>query len=54
MMLAELQKGIIFSPELRLEHGKSRWKDLDEKKVIEISGRGFKMMEESEILITHP
>jgi hypothetical protein len=32
----------------------SGWKDLDEKKVMEISRRGFEMMEESEILMPHP
>jgi hypothetical protein len=46
MMPEELWKGITSNPELRFEHGNSRWKSLDEQKVMEISRRGFKMMEE--------
>jgi hypothetical protein len=48
MILEELQKGINSNPELEFEHGNSRWRALDEQKVMERSIRGFKMMEESE------
>jgi hypothetical protein len=54
MMPEELRKGITSNPELGFEHGNSRWKSLDEQKVMDISRRGFKMMEEREILMPHP
>jgi hypothetical protein len=54
MMLEELQKGIISNSELESEHGNSRWKALEEKKMTKISGRVFDMTEESEILMPHP
>jgi hypothetical protein len=54
MMPEELQKGITSNPELGFEHGNSRWKSLDEQKMMEISGRGFEMIEKSEILMPHP
>ena len=54
MMLAQLQKVITPNPELRFEHGNGGWKSLDKQKVVEISRRGFEMMEESEILMPHP
>jgi hypothetical protein len=53
MMHEELQKGITSNPELGFEHGNSRWKALDEKKVMDISRRGFEMMEERKILMPH-
>jgi hypothetical protein len=54
MKLEELRKGITSNPELGFEHGNSGWKYLDEKKVMETSRRGFKMIKESEILMPHP
>jgi hypothetical protein len=39
MMTEELQKGINSNPELGFEHGNSRWKSLDEQKVMERSGK---------------
>jgi hypothetical protein len=54
MRLEELRKGITSNPELRFEHDDSGWKSLDEKKVMETSRRGFKMMEEIKILMPHP
>jgi hypothetical protein len=36
------------------EHGNNHWKSLEEHKVMEISGRGFKMVEERKILMPHP
>jgi hypothetical protein len=53
-MHEEIQKGITSHPEIIFEHGNSCWKSLDEYKVMETSGRGFEMMEESKILIPHP
>jgi hypothetical protein len=52
MMPEEIWKGITSNLELGFEHGNSHWKALDEQKVMEILRRGFKMMEESEILIS--
>jgi len=37
----ELRKGITSNPELIFEHGNSRWKSLDKKKVMDMSGRGL-------------
>jgi hypothetical protein len=54
MMPEELRKGITSNPELGFEHGNSRWKDLDEQKMMEISGRGFEMIEKRKILMPHP
>jgi hypothetical protein len=54
MMLEELQRGLTSNLELIFEHGNSCWKALDEQKMMEISRRGFKMMEESKILMPHP
>jgi hypothetical protein len=54
MMPEELRKGITSNPVLGFEHGNSCWGDLGEQKVMEISRRGFEMMEESEILMPHP
>jgi hypothetical protein len=36
------------------EHGSSRWEALVEQKVMEVSGRGFKMIEKRKILMPHP
>ena len=54
MMPEELQKGITSNLELGFEHGDSGLKSLDEQKVMEISGRGFEMIEKSEILMPLP
>jgi hypothetical protein len=54
MMLAQLHKGITLNPELGFEHGNGGWKYLDEQKVMEILRRGFKMINESGILMPHP
>jgi hypothetical protein len=54
MMHEELQKGITSNPELGFEYSDSHWKSLEEKKRMEISRRGFNMIEKSEILMPHP
>jgi hypothetical protein len=53
-MSEELQKGITSNPELGFEHGNSRWKSLDEKMMMETSGRGFKMIKKRKNLMPIP
>jgi len=40
-----LNEGVTSNPELIFKHGDSCWKSLDEKKKMEIFGRGSKIFE---------
>jgi len=50
----EIWKGVTPNPELIFEQGRSCWKALDEKKMMDIPERWFEIIKEREILMPHP